>query len=181
MYSTSLYCRSWKDIFSSAPIAWKIWSPQSWLARCARWLANPNYGRSHSPHNVWSSQNVLFIVKAKIFFLIKWSCRSPLTLTLEPRLVSKHVGQSLPITPILKSTPILKQEATTFVICNCKPDETMHDLVKQPKLELFVELEVPTIGHKPLHHVEWTKMCGVSWCPPIDMIYHSFYNFECTT
>ena len=60
--TTSSYCRSWKDIFSSAPISWKIWSLQ---LSSARWLANPNCGGSHFPRNVWSSWNILFIVKAK--------------------------------------------------------------------------------------------------------------------
>lgn len=83
------------------------------------------------------------------FFLDDHIGPPPITLTIEPKLVSKHVDQSLLITPILNSTPILKQEVTTFVIRNCEPDETMHDPVKRPKLELFVELEVPSIGHIP--------------------------------
>ena len=43
---------------------------------CMRWLANPNEGWSHFPHNFKSSYEILFIITMKILVVIKWSYRS---------------------------------------------------------------------------------------------------------
>ena len=53
-----------------------------------RWLANPNCGSSHFPHDFGAHMNILFSVKEKILMLIKWSYMSPIMLTADPRTVS---------------------------------------------------------------------------------------------
>ena len=43
----------------------------------ARWLAIPNQGYSHFPHNFRSSCEYLIIINVKILVLIKWLYRGP--------------------------------------------------------------------------------------------------------
>ena len=43
-----------------------------------RWLAYPDWGRSHIHHNFWSSHEwELFITKVRIYVLINWSFKPP--------------------------------------------------------------------------------------------------------
>ena len=50
------------------------------------------------------------------------------------------------------STPILTLKATIFIICNSKPDETIHDPIQQSKV--YVELEVFLISPHTLVHMK---------------------------
>ena len=43
----------------------------------ARWLAIPNQGYSHFPHNFRSSYKYLIIINVNILALIKWLYRGP--------------------------------------------------------------------------------------------------------
>jgi hypothetical protein len=66
---------------------------------CTRWLANPNWGRSHFPHDRWSSYGYLIHYQNEDFkMLSKWSCRSsPNMLTMEPNIMVIIFGTYSPI------------------------------------------------------------------------------------
>ena len=55
-----------------------IWTPFSHdmkHANIARWLPIPNHGRSHLPHNLWSSYKYLILYQSDDLVSIKWSFR----------------------------------------------------------------------------------------------------------
>ena len=85
-----------------------------------RWFVIPNWGHRHSLHPfLWSSYDILFILKMDICLLFQWSHRSSQSRSLSSFMsFSKHAIQSLVII-LCFWQPFLKPHQTTYHSHTC--------------------------------------------------------------